>query len=170
MEHAEAVLDRTALLSRWQALSANPDTPDYYELNEYGELIMAPKPNNDHQRVIQEVALQLIACVGRLAVPEVSIMTDRGIRVPNVGWMPAEKWDQFKGRTPLPIAPDLCVEVLSPGNTREEIAMKTGAYLRAGAREVLVVGLKGEVEFYGTEGKRATSALGVTLDLPASLF
>ena len=170
MEHAEAILDRSALLRRWQALSEDPDSPDYYELNEYGEMIMAPKPSNDRQRVIQEVALQLMTCLGKLAVPEVSVMTDRGIRVPDVAWMPVERWGQVKGKTPLPTAPDVCVEALSPGNTREEIAMKTGAYLRAGAREVIVVGLKGEIEFFGTEGKRAGSALGITLHLPATLF
>ena len=48
--------------------------------------------------------------------------------------------------------------------------MKTNAYLRGGAREVIVVGLRGEVEFFGTEGKRATSALGISLALPAALF
>ncbi|MGH6690090.1 MAG: Uma2 family endonuclease, partial [Gammaproteobacteria bacterium] len=66
--------------------------------------------------------------------------------------------------------PDICVEVLSPSNTREEIAMKVGAYLRGGAREVIVVGLTGEVEFFGTEGKRESSAPGISLALSAELF
>jgi Uma2 family endonuclease len=107
----EAVLDRAALVRRWQQLAADPDTPDYYELNEYGEVIMSPT-----------------------------------------------------------FVPDVCAEVLSPGNTREEIAMKTAAYLRGGAKEVIVVGLKGEIELFGAEGKRAASALGIVLSLPASLF
>jgi Uma2 family endonuclease len=170
MEHAEAVLDRSELVRRWQALGDDPQTPDYYELNEYGELIVAPKPTNDHQRIISEVATALTTALGGLAVPEVSIMTDRGIRVPDVAWMPEESWDRVKGQTPLMAAPDLCVEVLSPGNTRAEIAMKTGAYLRAGAKEVIVIGLKGEVEIFGPEGQRTLSALDIDLDLPASLF
>ena len=45
MDHAEAVLDRAALTRRWQELGADPDTPDYYELNEYGEVIMAHEAN-----------------------------------------------------------------------------------------------------------------------------
>jgi hypothetical protein len=48
--------------------------------------------------------------------------------------------------------------------------MKVGAYLRGGAREVVVIGLKGEVEFFGPEGKRESSALGIALALPADLF
>jgi hypothetical protein len=38
------------------------------------------------------------------------------------------------------------------------------------AKEVVVVGLEGEIEFFGPEGKRSQSALGIVLDLPASLF
>jgi Uma2 family endonuclease len=170
MEHAEAVLDRAALLRRWQALSENPDTPDNYELNEYGEVIMVPKPTNDHQRTLGAVVRALERLLGPEAVPEVSVVTDRGVRVPDVAWMPLQRWEQVKGKTPLPFAPDVCVEVLSPGNTREEIAMKSAAYLRAGAKEVIVVGLKGEVEFHGTEGRRVSSVLDIVLDLPASLF
>jgi hypothetical protein len=48
--------------------------------------------------------------------------------------------------------------------------MKLGAYLRGGARELIVVGLKGEVECFGAEGKREASALGLRLELPAELF
>jgi Uma2 family endonuclease len=170
MEHAEAVLDRDTLIRRWQELGTDPDTPDYYELNEYGEVIMVPKPTNDHQRVAQEVALGLMASLGHRAVQEVSVLTDRGVRVPDVVWMPSARWEQAKGQTPLAFVPDVCVEVLSPGNTREEIAMKTGAYLRGGAKEVIVVGLRGEIEFFGPEGKRTQSALDIALKLPASLF
>ena len=118
MEHAEAVLDRAALLRRWQELGADPDTPDYYELNQYGEVIMSPRPTNDHQRVLQEVALALMTCLGHRAVPEISVLTDRGVRVPDVVWMPTDRWDQVKGKTPLPFVPEVCVEVLSPGNNR----------------------------------------------------
>jgi hypothetical protein len=59
--------------------------------------------------------------------------------------------------------------LFSPGNSRAEI-MKTGAYLRGGALEAIVVGRKGEVEYFGAEGRRETSALGIRLELPAELF
>ena len=166
----ESVLDRSALVRRWQQLAADPDTPDYYELNEYGEVIMSPRPTNDHQRALSAIVVSLQTQLGPDAAAEISVMTDRGIRVPDVVWIPHARWDQVKGKTPLPFVPDVCVEVLSPGNTREEIAMKTAAYLRGGAKEVIVVGLKGEVEFFGADGKRSTSALSIELSLPASLF
>jgi Uma2 family endonuclease len=166
----EAVLDPTALVRRWQELAADPDTPDYYELNEYGEVIMSPRPTNDQQRALSAIMMSLQRQLGPDAVAEISVMTDRGIRVPDFVWMPQARWEQVKGKTPLPLVPDLCVDVLSPGNTREEIAMKSAAYLRGGAKEVLVLGLRGEIELFGPEGKRTASALGIALDPPDSLF
>jgi len=48
--------------------------------------------------------------------------------------------------------------------------MKVGAYLRGGTREVIVVGVKGEVELFGPDGKCESSALGISLALPPELF
>jgi Uma2 family endonuclease len=169
--HAEsAALRREELLDRWNELAADPESPDRYELNELGELILSPKPTNDHQRVAFAVARALEAQLGPEAGFEISVYTDRGIRVPDVIWMPAERWRDVKGKSPFPFVPDVCVEVLSPGNSRAQITMKTGAYLRGGAREVIVVGLKGEIRFFGAEGTREASALGLRFQLPPELF
>jgi len=166
----EIVLDRDELLRRWKALEEDPDSPDRYELTEFGELVLSPKPTNDHQLVASEVLQALGRQLGPRAGMEISVYTDRGIRVPDVVWMPAARWREVKGKSPSPFVPDVCVEVLSPGNSRAEIMMKVGAYLRGGAREAIVVGRKGEVEYFGAEGKREASALGIRLDLPAELF
>jgi len=168
--HADPAVRREELIRRWNELAADPESPDYFELNEFGELIMSPKPTTRHQRVASAVARVLTAQLGGEGVTEVSVLTDRGVRVPDAVWMSTERWNESKGESPLQRVPDVCVEVLSPSNTREEIAMKVGAYLRGGAREVIVVGLKGEVEFFGPEGKRESSALGIALALPAELF
>lgn len=48
--------------------------------------------------------------------------------------------------------------------------MKIGAYLRGGAREVVVVGLKGQVQYFGHEGQREASALGLVLNTDPDLF
>jgi len=166
----EIALDREELLRRWKELEEDPESPDRYELNELGELILSPKPTNDHQRVGLAVVRALETQLGPEAGFEISVLTDRGIRVPDVVWMPAARWAGVKGRSPFPFVPDVCVEVLSPGNSRAEIAMKIGAYLRGGAREVIVVGRKGEVEYFGAEGRREASALGLRFELPSELF
>ncbi len=168
--HADPAVRREELVRRWNELAADPESPDRFELNEFGELILSPPPTNRHNRIAQLVARALIEQLGPDAFVEMSVHTDRGIRVPDVVWMTAERWVVSRFATPLSVVPDVCVEVLSPSNTREEIAMKSGAYLRGGAREVIVVGLQGEVEFFGAEGKRKSSALGISLALPADLF
>ncbi len=94
-------------------------------------------------------------------------MTDQGVRVPDVVWMPPARWKQANNATPLPSVPDICVDVLSPSNTRAEIEMKKGAYLRGGAREVVIVNIDGSVELFGPEGKRAASIFGLVFKLAA---
>jgi Uma2 family endonuclease len=168
--HAEPAIRREELVRRWNALAADPESPDRYELTEFGELVLSPRPTNDHQAVAFAVGVQLTQQLGPRAATEIALYTDRGIRVPDVVWMPPARWAEYKGQTPFPVVPDVCVEVLSPGNTREEILMKAGAYLRGGAREVVVVGLRGGVEFFGPDGGREASALGIALALPPELF
>jgi Uma2 family endonuclease len=168
--HAEPAIRREELVRRWNALAADPECPDRYELTEFGELILSPRPSNDHQAIAFAVGVQLTQQLGPRAATDIAVYTDRGIRVPDVVWMPPARWAEYKGQTPFPVAPDVCVEVLSPSNSREEIAMKAGAYLRGGAQEVIAVGLRGEVEYFGPEGRREASALGISLALPAELF
>ncbi len=166
---ADTVLRRDDLALRWTTAACS-DGGERYELSEFGEWIMSPTPTPGHQRVAFEVGVQLSAQLGRGAATEVPVLTDRGVRIPDAIWMPPERWAELKAYSPLTIVPDVCVEVLSPGNTREEIMMKLGAYLRGGAREAIVVGLGGEIEFFGPEGRRDASALGLRLDLPRDLF
>jgi Uma2 family endonuclease len=170
LRRADPPVAREELVRRWQWLAADPESPDYFELDQFGELILSPKPTPGHQAVASEVGFQLMTLLGPRAAIDVSILTDRGVRAPDVIWMPSERWAACKGQSPLELVPEVCVEVLSPSNTREEIEMKVGAYLRGGAREVLVVGLKGEIEIFGPKGKRDASALGIALALPAELF
>jgi Uma2 family endonuclease len=161
---------RDELVRRWDERPFVEDDPNRYELNEFGEWIVTPRATHGHQEVGGEIVVQLVRQLGARATMEVSVYTDRGIRVPDVVWMPAARWREAKGQDPLLFVPDVCVEVVSPSNTRREILMKIGAYLRGGAREAIVVGLKGEVEFFGPGGKLETSALGIRLELPAELF
>jgi Uma2 family endonuclease len=174
--HADPVAEvdpavlREELVRRWNERPHVEDHPNWYELNEFGEWIVSPRASSGHQRVASVIAFQLTTQLGPDAVAEVSVYTDRGIRVPDVVWMPAARWLEAKGQDPLPFVPDVCVEVVSPSNTRREILMKVGAYLRGGAREAIVVGLKGEVEFFGPGGKLEASAVGIRLELPAELF
>ncbi len=167
---ADLALRHEDLVDRWAALALAADETDRHELSELGEWILSPKPTPGHQSVAFEVGFRISTQLGRGAAMEVPVLTDRGVRIPDVIWMTPERWAECKGYSPLRIVPDVCVEVLSPGNTREEIMMKVNAYLRGGAREAIVVGLRGEIELFGPEGRREASALGLQLVLPPELF
>ncbi len=155
----------------WMDLAQDDGTPDAYELTEHGELVMSPKPSNRHQVICAEILVQLWTQLGRKAVPDAAVLThDAGIRVPDVVWMPEEKWEVVMTADGLLQAPDLVVEVLSPGNRTTEINHKTQAYLGSGVKEVIIVGLTGTIEYIHADGRHPTSAFPLTLALPAQLF
>lgn len=168
--HAELLLTPEEITARWRELAADPQAPEFYELNEFGEIILSPSPSNKHELIAFEIAKALEAKLGRRGSAAVSVLTDRGVKRPDATWMPADRWQASGYADPLPFAPDICVEVMSPGNTQPEIQMKVGAYLCAGAQEVIVVGLDAMISFFGPKGLRAQSAFGLQLTLPPDLF
>ena len=170
------IMDITTLVSaeeltqRWAELAQDEQSPDYYELTEYGELVLSPKPTNRHQRLCTEIAFQLRSQLGGEAVVEAAILTaSAGVRVPDVVWMPTARWDQL-ARNAVLEAPELVVEVLSPGNRTPEMQHKIQGYLQSGVQEVIVVGLTGTIEYIRHDGVQPTSIFKLTLTLPAQLF
>ena len=165
------ILSPDALSQLWAELAQDNQVPDWYELTEHGELVMSPKPSNRHQRLCTEIAFQLRSQLGSEAVVEVAVLTTAaGVRVPDVVWMPQEKWSVSHTNQDLLKAPDLVVEVLSPGNRKTEINHKIQAYLASGINEVLVVGLTGTMEFHRQDGVHSTSYFHLSLTLPPHLF
>ena len=65
-------------------------------------------------------------------------------------WMSAGYFRELEAKEPLVLerAPEICVEVLSPSNSVEEMAEKRLLYLEAGAQEVWLCGLDGKITFY----------------------
>jgi Uma2 family endonuclease len=164
------ILSPESLSQLWAELAQDDQTPDWYELTEHGELIMSPKPSNRHQRLCTEIAFQLRSQLGGEAVVEAAVLTSAGVRVPDVVWMPQKKWSVGPTSQDLLQAPDLVVEVLSPGNRQTEINHKIQAYLASGIQEVLVVEISGNIKFHRQDGVHSTSALNLTLALPPHLF
>ncbi len=168
---ADTILSADELRELWEQLAQDDTLDDKYELTEHGEVVMSPKPTNRHQLLCSMVALQLQQQLGPQAVYEAAMLTTiAGIRVPDVVWMPPAKWQPVIEGRDLLEAPDLVVEVLSPGNRKTEIAHKVRAYLASGVREAIVVALDGTIRHHRADGVHAESAFGVRLDLPAELF
>jgi len=158
-----------ALLARWDELCRDPslrDLPYKIELNAWGKVEMSPA-SVQHAWLQAAVAAELKQQLPNgLALTECPVLTSIGVRVPDVAWASAEFMQQHKGLSPLPRAPEICVEVLSPSNVEAEITEKTRAYLAAGAQEVWRVAENGTIRYIDHSGERDQSRFPVVLTLP----
>jgi Uma2 family endonuclease len=162
---------REHLLVRWAELCSDTslqDLPYKIELNAFGTIEMSPASTR-HARHQAQVTYELQRQLpGGTALTECAIFTDEGIRVPDVAWASAEFMARHGDATPLPQAPEICVEVRSPSNTDAEMALKVRAFLGAGAVEVWIVSDQGELALYDAGGAVGASRYGVTLKLDAA--
>jgi Uma2 family endonuclease len=159
-------LTRAELRERWQQLADNrlvAEIPCKVELSEKGAIEVSP-PTIRHAFIqgflTRELARQR---PDGTTLPECTVETDIGMRVPDVVWVSRELMERHRNEKQFRVAPDLCAEVLSPTNTRIQMAEKTAAYLAAGAKEVWIVDENGVPEIYTSAGRVATSTLGFEL-------
>jgi Uma2 family endonuclease len=158
-----------ALVLRWAELCNDPllrGLPGKIELNAYGVIELIPASNR-HARQQAAITVALSRQLpGGEALVECSIATTEGVRVPDVAWASSEFLTRYGDATPFPAAPDICVEVRTPSNTDEEMALKTRLYLTAGALEVWIVSELGAWQVIDAQGVQATSRFAVQLNLP----
>lgn len=124
------------------------DLPYKIETNRYHKIIMSPA-SAWHGNYEYKVGLLL----GRLLpmgeiINEAPVRTSEGVRVADVGWMSRERWTPQRRATALETAPEICVEILSPSNCREEMLEKMTLYYAKGAEEVWLCDEDGRMEFF----------------------
>lgn len=146
----------------WTDILADPslqDLPYKIETNGYGQIVMSPASNR-HGELQLEIAALLRALMkqGR-AIVECSIQTNDGVKVPDVAWRSRDFLNAHQGEDPFSSAPEICVEVLSPSNSRAEIDEKKALYFAAGAIEVWTCDKQGDMSFYSVDGPIDQSAL-----------
>ncbi len=159
-------LSLAELRRRWHELADNrvvAAIPGKVELSEKGAIEVSP-PTVRHAFVQAFVTRELARQrADGTTLTECTIETDIGMRVPDVAWVSAELLGRHWNDKEFRVAPELCVEVLSPTNTRIVMAEKIAAYLAAGAKEVWLVGEDGVPEIYTSAGRVVTSTLGFEL-------
>lgn len=136
--------------------------PYKVELNEWGNIEMSPATNLHSFYQARVIRLLIEQMPDGEAMPEFAIKTDKGVRVPDVVWC-SQKFLQTHSiyQSPFPVAPELCVEVLSEHNTFKEMKRKMKLYFAKGAKEVWLVTLTGSVRFFSPEGEISESGFGV---------
>jgi Uma2 family endonuclease len=158
------------LIARWNELCRDPsleDLPYKIELNSWGKVEMGPPPGVGHARLQSELAAQLRDQLREgVAYTECPVLTGIGVRVPDVVWASNAFRKRHKGSSPMPRAPEICVEIISPSNVEAEITEKTSAYLAAGAEEVWLVAENGKVRVIDGSGEKPRTRFPVSLNLP----
>src|SRR5687767_8894258 len=107
----------------WMRVLRDPclqDLPYKIETNEFGQIVMTPA-SNVHGGYQAEIGwiLRTLMNGGKVQM-ECSIATRKGVKVADVVW----RSDDFMARngevTPYWEAPEICVEVVSPSNSKKE--------------------------------------------------
>ena len=137
---------------RWAELLDDPELAKIegrIETDRHGQIIMSPPPAPSHGSFQVEIAYLLRGLLrhGR-TLSECPVSTADGVKAADVAWASPECMRDLGNRVCFPRAPEICVEVLSPRNRKEEINEKIALYFQAGANEVWICDLSGQMSFF----------------------
>jgi len=153
---------------RWAEVMADPtlqNLPYKIELNARGKIEMS-LASNRHARLQGRLAFEFTKQLSSgEALTECSVLTEIGVRVPDVAWASKDFLSAHGDVTPFPQAPEICVEITSPSNTDDEIREKIHAYLAAGAGEVWIVDENGSIDYHDRSGKKPSSSFDIRVVL-----
>ncbi|HEV8541156.1 MAG TPA: Uma2 family endonuclease [Verrucomicrobiae bacterium] len=150
-------------LKRWDELLDDPvlaKIEGRIETDRHGQIIMSPPPSASHGRFEHQIArlVQDLMQTGE-GITECPISTADGVRAADAVWASDESLRNLGNRVVFTRAPEICVEVLSPRNTEGEIEEKKALYFDAGAKEVWICSMSGEMSFFGPKKRLAQSGL-----------
>lgn len=120
-----------------------PDGPPYYQVVE-GDLIMSPSPTLYHQRVAGRIFFRISSYLEKKPVGEAFIapldvfLTEVNVFQPDVVFVSAQR-SSIIASEGLEGAPDLVVEILSPGTAKIDKGSKRKIYARTGVQELWLV-------------------------------
>lgn len=136
----------------WEKLVADPELArlDFrIETDRHGQMIMSPPPAPSHG----SYQSRIIRLLGNLTssgevISECPISTRAGVKAADVAWCSPLLWQRYGKEVCFLEAPEICVEVASPSNTRGELEEKKRLYFEEGAREVWICDREGRMRFF----------------------
>jgi len=150
-------------LLRWEELQNDSSFQGFegrIETDRHGRVIMSPPPSRFHGNFQSQIVHKLIELIGKgEVVTECPISTEDGVKSADVAWLSPELSRKTADQGCLEVAPEICVEVISPSNTDAEMNEKTALYFAAGAKEVWHCEKDGRLRFFvsPTEEKSASA-------------
>lgn len=136
---------------RWEEVCADPELarlPGRIETNAHGQILMSPPLAGNHSHRTLQIQFLIRDSLGGIPLPECPVSTLDGVRAADVGWYSEERFAKVEGQPAFEIAPEICVEVLSPSNTDSEMREKKKLYFEAGAEEVWFCDTEGRLVFF----------------------
>lgn len=140
----------------WQQVIENPflkDLPFKIELNKWGKILMSPASNNHGIRQYEVAKIIDTSKQSGKIIIECSIQTPEGVKVADVAWASNEFITSHGDKTPYNTAPEICVEIVSPSNSKAEMNEKIKLYLNQGAKEVWLCNQKGVISYFTKDGE-----------------
>jgi Uma2 family endonuclease len=126
-------------------LDAFPDDGNHYELIE-GELLVSYSHDIPHQLVRSNVSVAIGQYLERnpigTVVPEVGVIfSDHDSVIPDIVFVTNKRWDTVVGGDYFVAAPDLIIEIVSPGseNRDRDLKVKRSLYGKYGVQEYWAV-------------------------------
>lgn len=151
---------------QWSEVINTPllqDLPFKIEQNQFKQLVLTPVTNlRGHIQACLAATLLDTMPKGEV-ITECSIETSDGVKVADVVWASAAFIAEFGYATPYIKAPELCIEIVSPSNSTQEMALKTELYLARGAQEVWIVHEGAHIEIFTHTGQQEQSQFSDTL-------
>jgi len=162
----------TSLVS-YADLQQMPDDGRQYELYD-GEVRVVPSPTNRHQFVLLNLVAVLMEYEQRhggrlLFAPSDVVFTQYNVVQPDLLYFSEERRHLVRLDTPTDAAPDVTVEVISPGTSTHDRVRKQATYARFGVNEYWIVDpFEETIEIFSLDGKgyrpaQVTARVGVAV-------
>ena len=126
-------------------LDAYPDDRNRYELIE-GELFVSRAAGLPHQLILHNLQMALASYlkqnpIGKVVPGPGAVFSDYDAVIPDLVFVRNESWDRIVADERFVQAPDLVIEILSPGkqNRERDLSVKRQLYSRYGVEEYWIV-------------------------------
>jgi len=167
-------LDQHAFnIERWHEVSSDPllSSLDHrVETDCYGHLVMTPPPGLDHGGFQSEIVFLMRTLLPKGKVfTECPVSTNEGVKGLDVAWITSGRLQNARRHNLQVSAPEVCVEILSPSNSRAEIQNKRALYFQSGAEEVWICDLNGKISFFVGDSSGKQSQSTICPDFPAQI-
>jgi Uma2 family endonuclease len=138
------------------------------ETDRHGQLIMSPPPAPDHGERQAEIAsiLKRLLSAG-VVITECPVSTTEGVKAVDVVWISRSRHQAQRRKVCFTQAPEICVEVISPANTKRELREKKDLFFASGALEVWFCDQRGKMEFFVKDAPDQAAASKLCPTFPA---